>query len=363
MSPDEPVPAYPPQSIPLLLSRAWNLCRLDPGASIRLMALPVLLQTALSILSNLLSRGGSAVLFDMPASGVHLLLGAVLGLTLLAGWLLYGFVWGFCACALSRRYYSALVGTKPLSVRECLRFVRIRALPLGLMMVTITAAIGLLVVLDTIFLVFGGIVSALVMGLLSSLMAPASGQAPAALMAMVFLLLWGFGVVFVLLALVTFQGFACTFPVLAVATAPRIASSIGKAISHGLRHAFANFPRLIPFALALFALTGLILMTLMGPVIGLIAWGTAPYPPGQLPSLPFGAIVLLSLSRGAIELVVGPFVISALVLFWYDCRVRRDGLDLSLRLDALLRRRGKSPGEYGLEERFLEGSTVRPAPD
>ena len=65
----------------------------------------------------------------------------------------------------------------------------------------------------------------------------------------------------------------------------------------------------------------------------------------QQDRIPLHVQTVLNIWSSLANLLVLPFHISALTLFWYDCLVRKEGLDLKLWFSRILQQQGKKPEE------------------
>lgn len=329
-------PVLSSQGFLLLLSRAWNLCRLNWSVGFRFMVIPIFFQLLLTIGGSLFNHNMKTAFGHGQVGGLMTILSSLLfGLLLIGGWLIYGVVWGFCVVGLSRYYDALLTREQPLTIKECLEYTKNKAFPLLALLIAIFIGSIVLVIVDILILFFGGFVSTLVMAQFPGWVAPFFAKGPASLMAVLFLILWGCIILAGMIAFVTVQSFSFVFPTLAIATAHDPSASFLNTLTYGLKRVFANFLRIPPFAMALSMMSGVIIFTALTPIFGVVVWEVQHPLPGHMPEFPLQAMIILNVARSLVELVSGPFMISALVLFWYDCRVRRDGLDLSLRLARL----------------------------
>lgn len=332
---------YPAQSVLTLVGRAWNLCRQHWKIGMLVMAPPAFLQTAIAILASTLTSGT----FLTGTSAANLLLSGLIALITILGSLLYYFAWGFSALVLSRFYFSAIIGEDALSLKDCWRSVWKRALPIGLMLMIMSILVFFMLALDGFILFFGGFISAMAIGALS-VSFKAFDSNLTGIMTIFFLLLWGFVVLALILTLVVVQGFIYAFPFIAVGTAPENQQNTWQCMKQGLKQVFENLPRLLPFALVLFFFTWIVMLTLMTPALIWTILELQRLGIDQQHHIPMHISLVTNVMRGVIELLSGPFIISALTLFWYDCQVRREGLDLRLWFNHLVQRRGKSPERY-----------------
>lgn len=340
----EPGPTfYPAQGYLTLIGRAWNLFRRNWKTGMLLMSGPVLFQTLLSILGSWLSSGT----FLVSTTNNKLLGVAFIALLTIAGWFLYMFVWGFCACALSRFYYSAIIQETPSSLKACWAFIRQNVASLLALFFLALVGLVFMTLLDGLLLFIGGLTSGFFIGALAVSGRLLLNPTASSVMMVVFLLLWGFAILGLLLSFISLQSFSLMGPFLTLVTAPSaVRLSSWQAIQKSMRQVFSNIPRLIPFTLLLFFFTWVILLTLTSPVL---LWAGLEFKrlgADQQHHIPLYISTAINVARGLVELVSAPFLVSAFTLFWYDLRVRKDGLDLRLWFNKLLRNRGQQPADY-----------------
>ena len=325
---------YPAQNILTLLSRAWNLFRNHFKVSILMVLPPLLLLTAVHLLTSLLSSHPFLTPTSFQALSFQLLAG-VISVVLLVP---YFFAWSFSCCALSRYYFSAIVSEKPLSMKACWQYIGKHwqaylglILGLGGMSIVLTA-LTLLVLGLGIFLSF------LVLGGLSAVVPHVGNNFLPGLMVLMFLLIWGFTVLASVVSIITFQGFLFCFPLLAYSTAPQAPAALWPLIQKSFKLLFDQFPRLLLFALALSLLTMVMSTVIMSPVGFWMMVELARLGVNQQHFLPLHVQIIFNLWSSIVNLLIFPFHISAITLLWYDCLVRKEGLDLKLWLNQLISR-------------------------
>lgn len=334
---------YTSQPITTIISRGWNLLRLTFKDSVLLALIPTVCFTL------------AIMLFTFPASWTFLTPSgeAAMARDLVAlalsvpVWLLFFVLWGFSNCALIRLYYSAMVLDAPLSVKDCWRFVWGIKWPIMLLMLVFTLMLAVFVALDFLILLVGGLMSMAAFGALGSFAGIAQNWL-LTLMMIFFLLLWGFAVLTVTIGLMTVEGFFFVFPFIALSTAPQGPDrpSLPSLVGQAYRLLFSSLPRLVVFAIALFVFSSVLSTVLNAPII---VWASAEMlrqGVTQQHHLPMHVNLAINIWGSLIHLVLSPFYTAAITLFWYDCRVRKEGLDLRLWFNQMIQRRGKRPEDF-----------------
>jgi hypothetical protein len=339
--PESPAAICAPQGVITLISRAWNLLRLNLKKSMMTMLAPTLLLTVFYIVISI--PASQTFLTPTPAS--RLAISATTGLLGLGLGILSFLFWGVSCCALIRLYYSTIVRETPFTLRECWTFVNRIKWPLILMLALSLVLMVVFVIVDFLLFFAGMLTSAALFGLLGT-MSAATQSGLLAIMLIFAMILWGFVVLSLLLILVTTQGFCFVFPIISLATSETVEIPWWKHLLAGYRMILSNLPRLILFALALFAFSIVVSMVMNTPIL-LWAWlERARLGVSEQHHVPLYVHAMLNLWRSLADLFLIPFYISAATLFWYDCRVRKEGLDLQLWLAGILRRRGKQPEDF-----------------
>jgi hypothetical protein len=336
---------YPAQGVLTLISRAWNLTRSNLKVGILTLLPPTLLITGIQMLSSMLASRTVLTPTSLQALAGQLML-AGLSLLLLIP---YFYLWIFSSCALSRYYFSAIVGEPPLRLRDCWAFVGKHWLAYLGLATGLGVASTVVAVLNLIILALGiGLASLLITTLATNLLHIGNALMPS-IMLILFLLFWGFVILSLFLSLATLQTFFLLFPLVAVSTAPTGKEDWWPLIRNAYRLLFGNFPRLLIFALGLFfmmcAMTGVLMMVpSLWAVVEKTRTGLS-----YADRLPMHVQVVFNLCSSLASLIVNPFLISAVTLLWYDCLVRREGLDLRLWFNQLARRHSHPPEEYNTQ--------------
>jgi hypothetical protein len=330
---------YQAQGILSLISRAWNLLRLNLRNSLILMLAPTLLLMFFSILIAI----PASQTFLTPTLLHQLAISILLGLLAVGAGLAYFILWGFSCSALIRLYYSAIVNSEPISLKEALLFVK-QVWPrlLGLMGLFVAGVFGF-AVLDFLILFLGILMSTAAFAVLGSLVHVGNNPILAA-MIIFFLLLWGFLVLVLLVGLMSFEGFFLMFPFIAVSTEPDPTSrSWFRSVLNSYKLVFANMPRLVLFSIALFFFSLTLSLVLNAPAFLWAFLEMTRLGVSKQHYLPMYIHVVMNLWQNLVHLLLTPFYLSAVTLFWYDCRVRKEGLDLQLWLEQLTHRRKLHP--------------------
>lgn len=339
--PDQPI--YPAQGIFTLISQAWNLCRLHLKESLRFLMVPTLIQIVFIILLTLLSGKTFLTAVTLQALAFKLV---VIILLLLLGFPLF-FYWVFCCCTLIRFYYLGLTSPEAPTLGECWRYA-LKAWP-SIVGLTIFSGFLLVVllVLDGLILFFGLLISGAVLGALGGTLSPGSHRSVVTIgMMLSFMLVLGFLVLTLIVSLIVFQSFLFTFPLISLSTEsqPRSHQPRRTGFSHFtgvLKLLLTNLPRVIGFSLALFGFTWLMVIVMMSPAWVWSALELNRLGINQQHVIPEYVQAVLNLWNTVVNLIVLPFHLSALTLFWYDCQVRREGMDLQLWLQRLMGRQNK----------------------
>lgn len=333
---------YPAQSVLTLISRAWNLLRSHFKVSILIMLPPLLLLTAVHLLTSLLSSHP----FLTPTSFKALtfqLLAAVISVIMLVPYL---FVWSFSCCALSRYYFSVIVSETPLSIKDCWQYVGKNWLPyLGL-----TLGLGgvsiVLTVVNLVILGLGMFLSFMILGGLSVMVPHGGNNILPALMVFMFLLIWGFTILTTVVSMMTAQGFLFSFPLLAFSTAPQAPTALWPLIQKSFKLLVEQFPRLLIFTVALSLFSLVMITVLMSPAVFWMMVELTRLGVSQQHFLPLHVQIGFNLWSCLANLIMFPFHISAITLLWYDCLVRKEGLDLKLWFNQLIKRQHEDVQSY-----------------
>lgn len=331
---------YPPQGVLTLISRAWNMLKVNLKSSLLIVLGPVVVMAVISVLLGIAASWPFLTPGSAEQQVLYILVAGFSMVLFVANY----FVFGFCAAALARLYYSAIVLNTPLAVHECWQATRQKAGAIFLLLLVLIVPAFLFLALDLMVLMGGILVATLVVGVsgLSGLM---SGHALSSIFHLLFLLLWGFLILGTAISLITVQGSFLFFPLLSIATEePPV--SWWRSLKRASRLLATNASRLIPFAGGLFCFS-LVVSVMLNLPPQVWAWfektrlGMA-----DADRVPLYINLVVNLWDSLIDLFLIPFYIGALTLFWYDCRARKEGLDLQIRLQNMMVRRGKDPGLY-----------------
>lgn len=319
---------YQPQSILMLLSRAWNLLRLNLK-KVLLVLLPLtLLNTTLHFLISLLSSASFLTQATLPQLQTRLLI--LLGSFALIIPTAIAYMVSFCL--LCRFFYLALLQEHPPSMKECLLHLKKNWLQLtGLILALGLLFLGMILV-DIIVFYGGFLFIALTVGALvgSSL---AVGNLTIKVMIGISILMIGFLSLGLLTCLISLQWFLFNFPIAAISTATREKPDFWKTISGSFTLIFKNFPRMIGFSVCGFLLSLSMLSVLLSPVI--LWMGIEQTRLGLHQTIPLYLQTAWNVWNSLSNCLMMPYYISALILMWYDCQVRSEGLDLQLWIEQL----------------------------
>ncbi len=331
---------YPAQGSATLISRSWNLFRKHLKTGVMVMLGPTLSYLIFMLLLGLIASQG--FLIAAPQQRLSLILLTALAALGMLG--VFFFLYGYCCCVLMRYFYTAITGSGPDPLRACRDYVWSRRGAVAfLLAVSAVAMIGFAVV-DTLIFYAGALLAVMTLAALGGL-AGLMHNPLMAVIALVAFLIFGFVVLALLIGLFSTEWFVVIFPLLSVATAER-PRALGAHVAEGLGMLGHNLARILVFALALFLFSTIVSMALHAPVY---AW--ALYEKGRMGmtsqvALPMHVSAIINLWTGLINIILMPFYISTLTLFWYDCKVRAEGLDLRLWFRSLASRRGADPARY-----------------
>ena len=263
---------------------------------------------------------------------------AVLGIVLLvAGY----FVFGYACCVLSRFFYSVITRDEPYSARECWQFVRQRGWSIFWLLAMSLVLIILFGLLDAVLLFFSMTLS-LAVGVLGPIQTIA--QQPANMIVAIFaFLLWGFIVMGVMIMAASVQ-ILLAFLMVAVSTSD--GQTPWQSARYSVRLFSANMGKAISFSMALFVFSLILSIALYIPVSTWIWFEQNRLGLQQQYALAFHIQVVASLWSSVINLVLTPYYISAITLFWYDCQTRKEALDLKLWFNNIVARRGRIPPRH-----------------
>lgn len=345
---------YGPMSTTTLIGRSWNLMKRNAKVAFSLILAPILMFTLTSFLLTLPSSfqtlsGSSGNYLVM----IVLVFALSMVLSLCAWWVLL-----LACCAISRVYYLALTRGEPGTIGEALRFVASR-------WVKLTGLYGLLVFLNLLFIFPYGFV--MLVGFLATaflmqqvaLLNASTMQIGGGLL----LVLIGFLTVAALSFLFILQILINIFPINLIAAAeeepspaPNEPSKRGfiAIISASLDHIaedgisvfrtmgaffgmmFRNLPRVAAFGLALMVFYAFLALFLQIPMFIWLSFELHQLSlnPESLSSavLPMHVHLISQLWSSLVNAIVWSFTFASITLFFYDCKVRTEGLDMKLTL-------------------------------
>lgn len=336
------------QGIFTLLGHAWQLLRSHMGANLKTLALPMALASLCGILLAIPSSQMVLTLTSLESLLITLacfLLGGLFGLAHLIALTLAGGL-------LCRFYYCAIVEPQAPSLKSCWQFINRIKFRLLLLGVGSVPLLILCLIVNLLIWLVGGFIALAAITTLGSLQS-LGGSPLLGIMLVLFLLIWGFVVITVCLALGTAQLFVLAVPFLATITAPwpeQDALKWRQRIGRGYRLVFRDIFRLLSFSLAFFGMSVLLSAVLNSPAVIWGAWEAWRLSLSDQHTVPLHVNVIINIWNSLTALVWLPFYLSAASLFWYDCQVRHEGLDLHLWFEDLAMRHGVLPEE---QRRFL----------
>lgn len=330
---------YQSQGILTIMSRAWTLARVNLKAILLIMLPPTLLNTALHILLSLLSSRSFLTTANATELGSSLLLLAGAGLlsipTIVA--------WLISYCLMGRFFYLALLRREAPSIKECLQHLSCHWLALaGLTIVLGLLVLGLVVV--TLVISYLGLI--LVGFVMAALVASVNKATPGfpALMMGIFALVVGFVALVLVVSLIALELFLFNFPIMSVLTVTDRRKKFSAHLSDSFQLLFKHFPRVLLFSVAALMLSWTFMGVMLGPASIWMAVEMARAGIGNQHTLPVYMQTIWNIWSSLANCLIMPFHVSALTLFWYDCQVRGEGLDLKLWLERLrIRKSGNAP--------------------
>ncbi len=324
-------PLYTEQGVLTLLSRSWNLLKLNLKPTLLVMLLPTLLSTAFHILASLLAEPGT--LTSTSAIGLHL--GLLLGAFILFFPYIFAILISFCV--LSRFYYRAILSSESPDLKECLRHLgKTGPSLLGIMLLQGVILFALTAVEIGVFFV-----GTLLVGMMTTALAASgtaltgAGKPLVPIMMVSFALVAGFVAMFLLITLISLQSALSAFPLLSLLTTSNLKESIWDHIKSGYKMVFTNISRVVWFTLALVIFQWVLAGVMLLPAwiwVGIEMTRTGL---GAHHGLPLHIQTIFNIWGSLCGMLTMPFYISAMSLFWYDCQVRNQGLDLTLWLERL----------------------------
>jgi len=316
-----------------MVGRSWNLFRNHFKLACQVMALPmalVMVQAMLSAVPNILPTWTGASPFQMG-----LLIVSMVALVLVA-------IGNACLSVLAtvmmkRLFYITLTQDTPARLIDGWRFIeKSWAKALGIMLFNIPVAIAYILV-DVLIVLLGFGVATLLMGVF------AVQNTAVRAGAIVAIVIWGFLILSVFLGLLAVQMVSMSMPLLALVSGK--AAHIGQAY----RMAYACLGRNLPKA-ALFGALIVIFTVVISQVIQLPinVWFLVEYSRiwaqdhASGGTVPWYVTAATNMWTSLTTMLLIPFNTASLTLFWYDCQVSSQGLDLQLWLDRLKRKHLKS---------------------
>lgn len=318
-----------------LIGRGWNLFKFNLKPSLILMLIPTILFTFVSILASI---PGSTITMTNATADQAFISVIAISVAVLLG-IVAWFLSMYACTALTRIYYSALVQEKPLSFRESLRFIRKHC---GLLFV-VFLGIGLACMIFS-FLDIAGFMAGFfaVTAFITYVMAKAAPLSQVG--AVIAAILIGFSTLFGVFLLITYQIFLCLFPLVAIATSP--GEGVFKAMAHSLRLLFTHSKRALIFGSLLLTLYFLLALILQLPSLFWLAMEFQRLSTQQELTSP--GVIPLHLSVAShiwsslTHIILWGFMFAAITLFWYDCQVSSEGLDIRLALEGFKARKRKT---------------------
>jgi hypothetical protein len=318
---------YPPQGILTLISRAWNLVRINLKVVIGIMALPTLFNTLFHVLLSLFSNQSFLTQVGSTELGFRLLL--LVGTSLLV--IPSFFLWLVSYGLLGRFFYLSILRNTAPTAKECFQHLRENWLALmGMTLLLGLMVMGLLVL--TILIFYLGM---LLIGFTVAALAISAGTDSSRLMMAIFALVLGFAALSLLVILGTMQWFLFNVPILSLLTTTGQRKGFWKHIGDSCQILFRLIPRVILFSVSFVVLSWIFMGVLMSPALIWIKLEMSRTALASHHLLPLYIQSIWNIWSSLANCLIMPFYISAITLFWYDCQTRSEGLDLKLWLEKL----------------------------
>jgi hypothetical protein len=309
------------------ISRGWNLTRIHGKDAFLLMIIPILIMVGSSVIqvipqaySHLVAKEAGAVIvfvLTLVCMGISIVLG-------LAGWCGLGVAF----VLLAHRFYYSLLGQTP-SQGWIIRFLKERW-PSLLSVFFVLLVMNAFFVFAELVTFFGGLIVSMILMAFIGGMHEIDSKIGGGLVA----LFVGFLTVALLYIEFVLQMLCSMFPIIAVAT-----SNEKKLFQDSLGSLGLLWRR--PYKTLLFG-TGLIFFYMFLALffqIPLYAWMGFEIPHMSQEDMasgnfPLHLLVTIHIWSAFVSGVVWVFVLGATSLFFYDCQMSLDGLDLKYRLDS-----------------------------
>ncbi len=317
-----------------LLSRAWNLLRYHLKSSILLMLIPAFLGVMGSLV--MLVPTAASQIFEMP-SYISFIIAVCLGLLLTVMAVIVRLT---CMAALSRLYLKTLMHGEGMSLREAFKksVLKSRAsfVAMFLMFGVIVVLMALFILLDIFAFTVGVIGFYILSGILliSAVIPNIILQLAFGLLALILFILGATLISLCFVSLLSVQAGLCLFPVVGMANTDQrgffvILESALK--SYGLLG--ANIFRMILFAILLFVIYMVLSVAMSLPLQTWFILEMIFNPPaGDPTNIPLHKSLLMTIYQAMTFSVIWPYIFAAITVFWYDCRVRSEALDIRLSL-------------------------------
>ncbi len=315
-----------------LLSRGWNLLRYHLKPSILLMMIPAFLGVIGSFLF-LIPSAFPVMTQNNPVGAFFFmfLLGmGVVGLSVIVRLL--------CMSILSRMYYRTLMKGVPTPFWEAfkgaLKSKQAFFALLVLFLAVSVLAIGFFI-LDMFLFGF----SMLAIYIFGALLVVAFVipnfifQFLFAIIAIVLFIIGGGLVALSLVSIITIQAALCLFPIVGAANTNK--TGFLEVIESGLqslRLLRTNLFRTLVFGFLLFVLYTVLSLAMTLPLQTWFILEVIFNRPDDLTLVPIHKSLMMSIYQALTFSILWPYIFAAITLFWYDCRVRSEGLDLRLML-------------------------------
>lgn len=326
-------PIYSIQNPFTTLSLAWNLVKQNLKTCLITMLGPSVLLAASGILINAASSTPFLTKSTVGSTAITLT-GLISGILIWFAGIVY---WGFSCCTLTRLFYSCIIDAECLSIRDCWAHTKKAWPSLSLTLIILFVVLALFIFLDFLILFAGGILTGVSFKALQQFL-HSSNTLLNAVMTTFFMLLWGFIVLVILVSLSSIQYLSFMFPITALSTQYKKNTSWWQQVSKSYRLLFSNLPNLVVFGIVLFLFVSLLSTVMHGPLLIWLGFELTRLNSSVQHTLPVHIQIIFNLWNSFVFMLLTPMSLSAITLAWYDCQVRKEGMDLKLWLRQILQR-------------------------
>lgn len=323
-------PTTPQQDSCSLINAAWNLLKKNLKPSLVIAIVPVIGMIGLNIFITFLQSGNT--LNGLPSLST-MMFKFIVALVAMFWSIALSFLWAGSFVVLTRYYFFTVIQDTPLTISQCIQHVRQRWFSFCVYLVCSFLIAVIAFVIETA-LFFG--LSFILTWVLITVQATLSQYMPS-LISISFFVIIGFIALLSFIVLIAAQTMLYLFPLLSFATETGDKKSWSSYVKQSMALTFKNMFRITLFLTLLAIITLVINIVVSYPVWLWIGLEVTRLGVGGVQHflLPFHIHLTLSFLTSGIQLIQFPLQAAALTLFFYDCKVRREGLDIQIWLNRL----------------------------